>query len=79
MTICARQRRCLFGKIVDGQTILNEIGAMVHSVWHDLPQYYPGIDIDAVVIMSNHLHGIIFIKPLTESVVGAGPYDRFGG
>jgi len=44
---------------------LNDAGWMVKTVWDEIPEYYPGVDIDAFQIMPNHIHGII--------IVGAGP------
>ena len=41
---------------------------MIQSVWDELPQHYPGVDIDAFVIMPNHVHGILVF----ENRVGAG-------
>ncbi|MCX5886646.1 MAG: transposase [Proteobacteria bacterium] len=68
ITICTQNRECLFGEIVDGRMVLNEAGRMIQSVWDELPQHYPGVDIDAFVIMPNHVHGIFVF----ENRVGAG-------
>jgi len=66
VTICTQNRECLFGDIADGGMRLNDAGQMVQTVWDEIPAHYPGIDIDAFVVMPNHIHGIIII-------VGAGP------
>ena len=68
ITICTQNRECLFGEIVDGRMVLNEAGRMVQSVWDELPQHYPGVDIDEFVVMPNHVHGILVF----ENRVGAG-------
>mgnify|MGYP000913469741 FL=1 len=65
VTICTQNRVCLFGDIVDGEMRLNDAGKIVHGVWNDLPNHYPGMELDAFVVMPNHVHGIIVI-------VGAG-------
>jgi len=65
ITVCTKNRECLFGEISDGKIVLNEFGQIVESVWLDLPKHYPNIELDAFVIMPNHIHGIVFI-------VGAG-------
>lgn len=62
ITICTRERECLFGNVVDGQMQLNEAGQIIQSVWDDLPQFYEGIELDAFVIMPNHVHGAIIIR-----------------
>ena len=61
ITICTQNRECLFGRIVDQEMCLSDGGRMVQVVWNDLPSNYPGIEIDAFVIMPNHIHGIIII------------------
>jgi putative transposase len=34
---------------------------MVASCWRDLPRHYPGVSLDAFVVMPNHIHGIVFV------------------
>jgi putative transposase len=66
VTICTQSRECIFGEVVQGQMMLNGPGQMVESVWRQLPRHYPGVHVDAFVVMPNHVHGII-------ALVGAGP------
>ncbi len=68
VTVCTQGRECLFGEVVNGVTVPNAVGKMVQSVWNELPRHYPGVNIDAFVVMPNHLHGIIML-----TTVGAGP------
>jgi len=74
VTICTKTRECLFGEIVDGKMRLNTAGQMARSVWEELPIHYPGINVDAFVVMPNHIHGIIsivgaqFIAPNTNDM-----------
>jgi putative transposase len=60
-TICCHQRRCLLGEIKDGVMHLNLAGATVKAVWDSLPRHFPLIELDAFVVMPNHVHGIIVI------------------
>ena len=71
VTICTQNRECLFGEIVDGEMRLNDVGKMIQAVWDEIPANYPGIDIDAFIVMPNHIHGIVVI-------VGAAPCGRPG-
>lgn len=41
---------------------LNLVGATVKAVWESLPLHFPLIELDAFVVMPNHIHGIIFIS-----------------
>jgi REP element-mobilizing transposase RayT len=68
VTVCTQGRECLFGEVVNGAMVPNAVGKMVQSVWNELPRHYPGVNIDASVVMPNHLHGIIML-----TAVGAGP------
>ena len=69
VTVCAQNRECLFGEIVSGKMILNDVGQMVEKWWLKLSCKFPKIRTDEYVIMPNHLHGIILI-------VGADPCVR---
>jgi tetratricopeptide (TPR) repeat protein len=40
---------------------LNLVGATVKAVWDNLPHHFPLIELDAFVVMPNHVHGIIVI------------------
>ena len=67
VTICVRQRKCLLGEVKNGLMNLSALGKLVQSTWEQLPEFYPGVELDAFVVMPNHLHGIIALN------VGAGP------
>jgi REP element-mobilizing transposase RayT len=80
VTIVTQNRLSLFGQIVDGEMHLSAAGQMVQRTWDEIPDHYPGVDIDAFVVMPNHVHGIIVLDPgqprgvaPTDHDVGAGP------
>ncbi len=62
VTVCLRDRACLFGDISDGKMILNDAGLIAEKHWHDIPAHFPHIELDEFVIMPNHIHGIILIN-----------------
>ncbi len=68
VTICVKDRECLFGKIQNKQMMLNEYGKIVEQCWLDLYYYYENIVLDAYIIMPNHFHGVIFIVDLSDNV-----------
>jgi putative transposase len=43
------------------EMVLNPAGAMVQTVWDEIPIHYTGTEIDEFVVMPNHIHGIIII------------------
>lgn len=59
VTICAQEKRCLFGEIVDDKMTLSEAGRVMENAWNELPRRFNHIELDTHVIMPNHIHGII--------------------
>ena len=62
VTICAHNRSCLFGAVVNGRVMLSDAGRMIGSVWQDLPNHCPGIELDEFIVMPNHVHGVIHLR-----------------
>ena len=71
MTICTHDRQCLFGEVADGGMRLNAYGQIVTECWDDLVNHYPHVELDAFVVMPNHVHGIIVLIQ-DDQIVGAG-------
>jgi REP element-mobilizing transposase RayT len=66
-TICCHQKRCLLGEIQDGVMHLNLVGTTVKAVWDSLPRHFPLIELDAFVVMPNHVHAIILITDSADN------------
>lgn len=62
ITICTINRECLLGEIRDGEIIMSPAGEIVRHEWLATSMVRPEIELDAFVIMPNHLHGIISIR-----------------
>ena len=62
ITICTHNREHFFGKIIDGQMILNETGKIVHDEWKKTASIRKNIIVDEFIIMPNHIHGILIIN-----------------
>ncbi len=43
---------------------------IVRSLWEELPARYPEVALDSFVVMPNHVHGVVFVRPGTD-IVGA--------
>ena len=61
ITIMAQMGWPLFGEVVDEQMRLNDAGKMVRRVWDAMPDRFPAIELDAFVVMPNHVRGIVAI------------------
>lgn len=68
MTIFTKGRQHYFGQISDGVMHLSDVGIVANDLWFKIKNHFPGIDLDAFVVMPNHIHGIIIIP----DTVGAG-------
>ncbi len=71
VTLCTRDRACLFGEVVDGEMRLNEWGEIARRNWLAIPEHFPHVELDEFVMMPNHVHGIIWIVGDDDVVVGA--------
>ena len=67
VTICARDKACLFGEIIESQIQLNKAGKLVYNWWIELINKFKNIELDMFIIMPNHIHKIIII-------IGAQPH-----
>ena len=61
ITICCFQRLPCFGKIENGHMILNANGLIAQDEWLNTTNKRQNIELDAFVVMPNHMHGIIHI------------------
>lgn len=70
VTICCQDRICRFGKIENGEMILNPNGEIAHNEWIKLAERFPNMEMDVFQIMPNHMHSIILLN--NHGSVGAG-------
>lgn len=61
VTIVIRHHECLLGNVVDGEMRVNGFGKMVQKCWDELSVHYSNVELDAFVVMPNHVHGIVVI------------------
>lgn len=62
VTITVRSRLALFGEVVNDAVHLNDAGEMAREVWLTMPHRFPLVEMDAFVVMPDHVHGIIVIR-----------------
>jgi putative transposase len=77
VTICTRERECLFGHAVNGEMRLNEAGEIGRRCWEYIPDHFPQVVLDAVVIIPNNVHGIIIV-PGRGTACRAPTSEQFG-
>ena len=64
VTICTKDKLCLFGYIKEDSVILNDIGNIAMKEWLNTENIRHNIALHDFVIMPNHIHFIIEIKPV---------------
>lgn len=62
ITICIKDRECMFGNIENGQMVLNDLGQKAKESWEQIPRHFSYVNIDEYVLMPNHIHRIITIR-----------------
>lgn len=80
ITICTAERRHYFGEIVNGVMQLSEVGMAAGKCWADIPIHFPHAEAPLMVVMPNHVHGIIVIHDV-ETLNFASPQppqNQFG-
>ena len=68
ITICCHDKICYFGKIENGEIVLNDFGKIAYNELVKLPERYPDVLSDVFQIMPNHVHAIIEIVGATLAV-----------
>ncbi len=73
ITILTNKRMELFGQIINGTMKLNEFGEIAKAEWFHSATIRPTIRLypDEVVIMPDHIHGIIRIRESNSDRKGA--------
>lgn len=86
VTICTHERVHWFGAVADGAMVLSRAGEIAWERWFALPDHHPNIELDAFIVMPNHVHGIVVLAPdhtdnadvVPTAVWGAGNLDNAG-
>ena len=71
VTTCSSYHAHRFGAIEDGEMCLNDAGLMVASTWRMVSIVFPGLILDAFVVMPNHFHGLVTLDiPAAPDLAG---------
>jgi REP element-mobilizing transposase RayT len=61
VTICTAVRLAVFGQVVGGVMHLSQEGAIAEQEWLRTPLLRPNVELDAFVVMPDHMHMIAVI------------------
>jgi putative transposase len=67
VTICIHRRECLLGSVINGAMQLSEYGHVAQLCWQTIPEHFMHVNLDAFVVMPNHVHGILHIAESSSS------------
>ena len=62
LTICAMDRKCIFGQVREGKMEENDLGRLARECWLAIPRHFVRLELHEFVIMPNHVHGLIQIR-----------------
>lgn len=62
ITLCTAKLQNLFGEISNHKMILSPVGILAFAFWYEIKNQNKNIELDAFVVMPNHLHGIVTLK-----------------
>ena len=81
ITMVTEGRKALFGEVTGRSEatepspdaphiVLTRLGEAVAQAWHDISTYHPEVEVVALQMMPDHLHGILFVKEKMEKPLG---------
>ncbi len=73
VTQTIENRMRLFGTVVNGEIQLTDAGRMIHRWWNELSKKFPTIATDEVIVMPDHIHGIIILNDFDSDRGHIGP------
>ncbi len=79
VTICAAQKKLLFGNIKDGVMRLSMAGRIAAAEWLKTADLRPSVALDQFIVMPNHFHGILWIDAEHKGTARCAPTaQQFG-
>jgi REP element-mobilizing transposase RayT len=79
VTIVTHQRRKILSSIHDGQVQLSPVGEAIMRWWQIIPTHYLHVRVHDIVVMPDHMHGIIEIVSLvTPHTIRGGTAKSIG-
>lgn len=67
LTMCTYNRLHFFGEIENESMQLNELGKIAEHIWNEIPVHFPNFELDAFIVMPNHVHCILNIVSDTNT------------
>jgi REP element-mobilizing transposase RayT len=78
ITICAHEKKYIFGRIENNKSIVNNLGKIIEEELLKTPNIRPEIKLHEYVIMPNHLHVLFQIDKSVVGPNGRSPQGLYG-
>ncbi len=62
ITICTQDRINFFGEIIKDEMHLSNVGVLADVLWWQIVHHTKYVELDAFIVMPNHIHGIVIIN-----------------
>ncbi len=59
VTVCTKEKRHLFGRIVGSKMYCSSLGRVVENCWLQIPIHFPFVELGEWIVMPNHVHGVL--------------------
>jgi len=63
VTICTLNRICWLGEVTGEEMVPSDLGEIVAEEWLEMARRRSHVELDAWVVMPNHMHGILYLQP----------------
>jgi REP element-mobilizing transposase RayT len=72
VTIRTQRHDGCLGEVIGGEASRSRFGEIVAREWRWLSVPYPRVELDDWIVMPDHLHGILILKPTSEPTAPLG-------
>ena len=73
VTLNIEGREPVLGVVASAVMTVSRIGAMVWECWYEIPKHFPFVQLDACIVMPEHVHAIIVIAHPPDAVLAEQP------
>lgn len=79
ITICTKNRKCIFGEIFNDSMELSGEGLVAETHLSEINQQFTFAEVDGFVVMPNHIHAILIINEDAINRASKGVTKNIGG
>lgn len=62
ITICTKNRKLVFGQVMDKKMLLSQVGVIADILWYEIKNHTQNVILNDFIVMPNHIHGILILN-----------------